>query len=102
IPVGFLLAIMITGCVRLYQVRDVSHEYIEYVILLITVASYFAFGLPKEFTPQAIKEKFAELCVILTLFLLAELAAALTFQAVKVRHSIEQAEANVIKNLTDQ
>lgn len=95
-PMLVLLGILLFGSYRLSSSEDIPRETIELLILGITIASYYAFGWPKYFTPEELKHKFSELCVILTLFLLAELAAALTFQAGKIKGSLEETERAVI------
>lgn len=74
---------------------------IQFVILLITILSLFAFGLeevPIEGTSKVIYEwnlKIPELSAVIVLFFLSELAVGLTNQAYRIRRDTGRVQQNV-------
>src|SRR6185295_12513697 len=65
---------------------DIAH----FVILAITITSLYAFGWPPEPTKESLHHAVSEQAIIFTLFLLSELAVALTARAHTIHRDFDQ------------
>ena len=69
---------------------------LQIFILVITVASFYAYGWPHQIPLKPFADWISELCVIMILFLLSELAVNLTLEARKITASLQDVEQNKI------
>jgi hypothetical protein len=91
----FLVLVFVFALNFLPYVRAENREAgIHLLILTITILSFYAFGWPKEM--EHLKEKFAEICVILVLFVMSELAVHLTFSAKQIETKIKSTGDSVV------
>lgn len=67
---------------------------LQIFILVITVASFYAYGWPHQIPLKPFADWISELCVIMILFLLSELAVNLTLEARKITASLQDVEQN--------
>ena len=80
--------------------RSDKEQLVHVIVLLVAIASFYAFGWPREFAShselapevmsEALAHKFSELCVVLVLFLLSELAVKLNYDAAEVRRGLRE------------
>ena len=73
-------------------VPNEQHATIQFFILLVTIGSFYAFGWPKDVklaNPAEVHAAFSEICVILVLYLLSELAAYLTLASTRVTSQLD-------------
>ena len=71
------------------------HLNIQLLILVITFASFYAFGWPKKMDAAHLTVAFSELSVILVLFLLSELAAYLTLGSERIARQLKHTGTEV-------
>ena len=89
-----------------------TEQFIHATLLLVAIASFYAFGFPKELLTnhslsaeaqaEALGHRYAELCVILVLFLLSELAVKLTYDAASIRKNISDEAHKIITEITQE
>jgi hypothetical protein len=85
-----------------YDAARTPHGTVQVFIVVITVASFYAFGWPHKLVTEELAHSFSELCVILVLFLLAELAAYLTLTSEGLATKLESVGTATVRSIEEK
>lgn len=84
----------------LRKTNEERHSAVQLLILMITVVSLYAFGWPEDLSFEHLRHAVTELCVILLLFFLAELASYLTLASEAISSDIKNTAETVVSRLS--
>jgi hypothetical protein len=101
IAFGPLTVISLVISILYGRTRSIGEMGTQLFVLSITIASFYAFGWPKEIESDHMQEPFAELAVILVFFLLAELAAHLTKEATRISEKIDTSANTAVAAISE-